>query len=121
MLSHRKLLVDHGRLTASCVQIKDAVGNEYGRPRDIAGESRVVFTSHADAAFDVCFDNILSGGTFLQDHTNTYQLIYPTHFPLKSSLTPSPHLTISFSLGSVLVEHNQKGKECRTLLSDHIG
>ncbi|KAH8169229.1 emp24/gp25L/p24 family/GOLD domain-containing protein [Sarocladium implicatum] len=40
--------------------IRDAVGNEYGRPRDIVGESRTVFTSHADAAFDVCFENIMS-------------------------------------------------------------
>lgn len=43
-------------------QIKDAVGNEYGRPKDVAGEQRMAFTSHADAAFDVCFENILSGG-----------------------------------------------------------
>lgn len=40
-------------------QIKDAVGNEYGKPKDIVGESRMAFTSHADAAFDVCFENIL--------------------------------------------------------------
>ncbi|RYO97722.1 hypothetical protein DL765_011099 [Monosporascus sp. GIB2] len=42
--------------------IRDAVGNEYGRPKDVAGETRVVFTSHADAAFDVCFENLLTGG-----------------------------------------------------------
>ncbi len=41
------------------LQIKDAVGNEYGRAKDIAGEQRTVFTSHADAAFDICFENIL--------------------------------------------------------------
>ncbi|KAJ0315466.1 hypothetical protein Brms1b_006065 [Colletotrichum noveboracense] len=40
----------------------DAVGNDYGKPKDIAGgEKRVVFTSHADAAFDVCFENLLTG------------------------------------------------------------
>ncbi|KAI1814000.1 emp24/gp25L/p24 family/GOLD-domain-containing protein [Poronia punctata] len=43
------------------MRIKDTVGNEYGRPRDVAGEQRTVFTSHADAAFDVCFENILVG------------------------------------------------------------
>lgn len=43
------------------VQIKDAVGNEYGKPRDVAGEQRMAFTSHADAAFDVCFENLLTG------------------------------------------------------------
>lgn len=42
-------------------QIKDAVGNDYGRPRDVVGESRSAFTSHADAAFDVCFENQLTG------------------------------------------------------------
>lgn len=41
-------------------QIKDAVGNEYGRPKDVAGEKRMAFTSLADTAFDVCFENILT-------------------------------------------------------------
>ncbi|KOS20082.1 Endoplasmic reticulum vesicle protein 25 [Escovopsis weberi] len=44
------------------INIRDAIGNGYGKPRDVVGESRVVFTSHADAAFDVCFENLLSGG-----------------------------------------------------------
>ncbi|ORY65423.1 emp24/gp25L/p24 family/GOLD-domain-containing protein [Pseudomassariella vexata] len=43
------------------MNIKDAVGNEYGRGKDIVGEHRQVFTSHADAAFDVCFENLRSG------------------------------------------------------------
>ncbi|KAF3005543.1 hypothetical protein G7054_g5 [Neopestalotiopsis clavispora] len=43
------------------INIKDAVGNEYGRAKDVVGESRQVFTSHADAAFDVCFENLLTG------------------------------------------------------------
>lgn len=42
------------------IQIKDAVGNDYGRPRDIAGESRHAFNAHDDSAFDVCFENILT-------------------------------------------------------------
>lgn len=46
---------------SNILQIKDAVGNEYGKPKDVAGEQRMAFTSHADAAFDVCFENILSG------------------------------------------------------------
>lgn len=41
-------------------QIKDAVGNDYARPRDVAGEARYAFTAHADSAFDVCFENILT-------------------------------------------------------------
>lgn len=40
-------------------QIFDSLGNDYGRPRDVAGENRYAFTSHADSAFDVCFENIL--------------------------------------------------------------
>ncbi|CAK1357525.1 Endoplasmic reticulum vesicle protein 25 [Cercospora beticola] len=47
------------------MHIKDAVGNDYARPRDVAGEARYAFTSHADSAFDVCFENILTGhGTY---------------------------------------------------------
>ena len=42
------------------MHIKDAVGNDYGRAKDIgAEEKRMAFTSHADAAFDVCFENQL--------------------------------------------------------------
>lgn len=48
------------------LQIKDAVGNDYGRPRDVAGENRYAFTSHADSAFDVCFENILTASTLVQ-------------------------------------------------------
>lgn len=46
-------------------QVRDAIGNEYGRAKDVAGESRIVFTSHADAAFDVCFENLMVGRTLL--------------------------------------------------------
>ncbi|KAI7282988.1 Endoplasmic reticulum vesicle protein [Hortaea werneckii] len=42
------------------MHIKDAVGNDYHRPRDIVGENRYAFHSHADSAFDVCFENILN-------------------------------------------------------------
>ncbi|KAI9780897.1 MAG: vesicle coat component [Peltula sp. TS41687] len=43
------------------MHIKDAVGNEYGKPRDVVGEKRMAFTSHADSAFDVCFENVITG------------------------------------------------------------
>ncbi|OTA74871.1 hypothetical protein M434DRAFT_88497 [Hypoxylon sp. CO27-5] len=42
------------------MHIMDNVGNEYGKPRDVVGEQRIVFTSHADAAFDVCFENVMT-------------------------------------------------------------
>lgn len=34
------------------------MGNDYHRPKDVVGENRYAFTSHADSAFDVCFENI---------------------------------------------------------------
>ncbi|KAI0164344.1 emp24/gp25L/p24 family/GOLD-domain-containing protein [Hypoxylon sp. FL1284] len=42
------------------MHILDNVGNEYGKPKDVVGEQRTVFTSHADAAFDVCFENVMT-------------------------------------------------------------
>jgi len=42
------------------LHIKDAVGNDYGRPKDVVGENRYAFTSHADSAFDVCFENTVT-------------------------------------------------------------
>ena len=45
------------------LQIKDSVGNDYGRPKDIAGEKRMAFTSLADTAFDVCFENNLASSS----------------------------------------------------------
>ncbi|KAF2193502.1 hypothetical protein K469DRAFT_712268 [Zopfia rhizophila CBS 207.26] len=42
------------------MHIRDAMGNDYGRPKDVYGENRYAFTSHADSAFDVCFENILT-------------------------------------------------------------
>src|SRR4051812_26832732 len=56
-------------------QIKDAVGNDYGRPRDVIGESRMAFTSHADSAFDVCFENVLTSSTFQPQHSDPPETI----------------------------------------------
>lgn len=51
-----------------CSQIKDTQDNEYGKPKDVVGETRLAFTSHTDSAFDVCFENILTGrGTQIPD------------------------------------------------------
>ncbi|KAF1352689.1 hypothetical protein EJ07DRAFT_136226 [Lizonia empirigonia] len=43
------------------MHIRDAMGNDYHRPKDVVGENRYAFTSHADSAFDVCFENVLTG------------------------------------------------------------
>jgi len=56
------------------MHIKDAVGNEYGRPKDVAGEQRMAFTSHADASFDVCFENYYSGSTKVNIPTRHVEL-----------------------------------------------
>jgi hypothetical protein len=57
------------------------VGNEYAQPKDVAGEQRQVFTSHSDAAFDVCFDNVLSGSKPLSLSVSLSRL-NPPPFPL---------------------------------------
>ncbi|KAM3085836.1 vesicle coat component [Clarireedia jacksonii] len=54
------------------MHIKDAVGNEYGRPRDIVGEKRMAFTSLADASFDVCFENHFSGSGRVNGHPSRH-------------------------------------------------
>lgn len=61
------------------IQIKDAVGNEYGRPKDVVGEQRMAFTSHADASFDVCFENYLSGSMTPLNHN--FGIKRETNFP----------------------------------------
>ncbi|KAJ4339337.1 vesicle coat component [Didymella glomerata] len=43
------------------MHIRDAMGNDYHKPKDVVGENRYAFTSHADSAFDVCFENVYSG------------------------------------------------------------
>jgi hypothetical protein len=47
---------------ADTEQIRDAVGNEYHKPKDVVGENRYAFTSHSDSAFDVCFENLITQG-----------------------------------------------------------
>ncbi|KAK4504172.1 hypothetical protein PRZ48_005088 [Zasmidium cellare] len=56
------------------MHIKDAVGNDYARPRDVAGEARYAFTSHADSAFDVCFENILTTHTAVMNPSRSVEL-----------------------------------------------
>ncbi|KAF2737046.1 endoplasmic reticulum vesicle protein 25 precursor [Polyplosphaeria fusca] len=50
------------------MHIHDAMGNDYGRPKDVYGENRYAFASHADSAFDVCFENRITGN--VQGQTN---------------------------------------------------
>ncbi|ABN64597.1 predicted protein [Scheffersomyces stipitis CBS 6054] len=39
------------------LQIVDSIGNKHRHKQDVAGTYRVAFTSHHNAAFDVCFTN----------------------------------------------------------------
>lgn len=53
---------------SGAMQIKDAMGNDHGRPKDIVGEVRQAFTSTADTAFDVCLENQLVGRSKFPPH-----------------------------------------------------
>ena len=44
-------------------EIRDTQGNEYGRPKDVAGEQRMAFTPHGETNIEVCFENILGEGS----------------------------------------------------------
>ena len=70
-------------------QIKDQVGNDYGRPKDVVGESRMAFTSLADTAFDVCFENQLIGrGKPPPSSASQTRQPFPA-FPPSSVISPS--------------------------------
>ncbi|CAG7916005.1 unnamed protein product [Penicillium olsonii] len=56
------------------IHIKDAMGNDYGRPKDVVGETRQLFTSPADTAFDVCFENQLTGHNGISNPTRPIEL-----------------------------------------------
>ena len=75
------------------------MGNEYGRPKDIVGETRMAFTSHADAAFDVCFENQLT--------TNRTSLPLPprpgpsTDWSITEAvMNPSRHIELDIDIGA---------------------
>ncbi|KAI9806724.1 MAG: vesicle coat component [Sarcosagium campestre] len=85
------------------MHIKDAVGNDYGRPRDIVGEKRMAFTSHADAAFDVCFENILTSGSI--PRLNPKDIPWRRHLFLtvligSSHNNPSRHIELDIDIGA---------------------
>lgn len=78
--------------TSRARQIKDALGNEYARPKDITGEVRHTFTSPANTAFDVCFDNILTGRGTLKSillHASSFNALN-SRFGLTSSFLIFP-------------------------------
>ena len=81
---------------AFLLQIKDAVGNEYGRPKDIVGETRMAFTSHADAAFHVCFENqLVSSRKQCPRHPNPKPLIRSP-----GGGSPSRHIELDIDIGA---------------------
>jgi p24 family protein delta-1 len=80
------------------MHIKDAVGNDYGRPKDVAGEKRMAFTSLADTAFDVCFENILTGRS-TYTLAALYQLCMLIHW-LGHQSNPLRHVELDIDIGA---------------------
>ncbi|KAF2635393.1 hypothetical protein P280DRAFT_411629 [Massarina eburnea CBS 473.64] len=62
------------------MHIRDAMGNDYHKPKDVYGENRYAFTSHADSAFDVCFESVITGIT--------------------SSTNPARHVELDIDIGA---------------------
>ncbi|KAJ6017523.1 Endoplasmic reticulum vesicle protein 25 [Penicillium sp. IBT 35674x] len=56
------------------MHIKDSMGNDHGRPKDIVGEVRQAFTSTADTTFDVCMENQLVGRNTQQNPVREVEL-----------------------------------------------
>ncbi|CAL5874518.1 uncharacterized protein PFLUO_LOCUS8814 [Penicillium psychrofluorescens] len=56
------------------LHIRDAMGNDHGKAKDIAGETRQAFTSPGDTAFDVCFENQLVGRSGVQNPSRAIEL-----------------------------------------------
>ncbi len=55
----KEMIIRADAMFSSTAQIKDAVANEYGRQKDIVGDTRMALTPHADATCDACFENQL--------------------------------------------------------------
>jgi p24 family protein delta-1 len=82
----------------SALQIKDSVGNDYGRPKDITGETRMAFTSLADTAFDVCFENSLASSSCTSTAVPSGRPSTHTLPDLKSN--PSRHVELDIDIGA---------------------
>ena len=94
------------------------MGNEYGRPKDVAGENRYAFTSHADSSFDVCFENILTARmseqfhkayvdrlaktTYLRPHIKALLWLTSVNFPSteKDVTNPNRHIELDIDIGA---------------------
>ena len=74
------------------------MGNEYGSPKDIAGEKRMAFTSHADAAFDVCFENQLTTSRALSRHPN--KRLRLTQKNTEAIMNPNRHIELDIDIGA---------------------
>ncbi|KAL9108911.1 MAG: hypothetical protein Q9187_008231, partial [Circinaria calcarea] len=77
--------------------IKDTLDNEYGKPKDVVGETRMAFTSHGDSAFDVCFENILNARRW-----NPYPLYsaYLLSIPPEAVMNPVRHIELDIDIGA---------------------
>jgi hypothetical protein len=74
------------------------MGNDYHRPKDVYGENRYAFTSHADSAFDVCFENYLTGSmSTLSPHTSTHPL---TSTEVSGNMNPTRLVELDIDIGA---------------------
>lgn len=75
------------------------MGNDYHKPKDVYGENRYAFTSHADSAFDVCFESIITGRTIpllpLPLRTDSNRCLAP-----QGNLNPTRHVELDIDIGA---------------------
>lgn len=88
------------------------MGNEYGKPKDVVGENRYAFTSHADSAFDVCFENMITHGSSLpppppslplrdnQRGGNFWSLHHANAFSVRDGANPVRHIELDIDIGA---------------------
>lgn len=79
------------------------MGNDYGRPRDVVGETRSAFTSHADSAFDVCFENVRQDCTFSPYYHNVLPLQASNKYPSDSVARAAElkrHIELDIDIGA---------------------
>ena len=72
---------------------------ELGAPKDVEKEVRLAFTSHADSAFDVCFENILTS-SMLSETIDNDQTSRLTLFKGQAVIEPSKHIELDIDIGA---------------------
>ncbi|KAK2768612.1 vesicle coat component [Arachnomyces sp. PD_36] len=79
------------------MHIKDGMGNEYARPKDIAGETRQTFTSSVETSFDVCFENKLISRLLRLSSPSLTNAFFP---PTESGQNPIREVELDIDIGA---------------------